>query len=60
MNSTGGWYRFVWLEKGDAGVFVVLQYIRSSFELLPQDFDAELVNHTTEVVRDIEWVLYAY
>lgn len=53
-------FRYVRLKKSYAGVWVVLQYICSPLEFLPQYFNAVLVHNTTKVMGGFKWILNAY
>lgn len=50
----------VGLEQSDAGVVVVLQHDGGSLHLLPEDPDRLPVNHTAEIMADLERVLDAH
>ena len=42
------------------GIWIILQNIGSTFKLLSQNFDAVLIHHSTQVVRYLKGILYAY
>lgn len=56
MLFTRGDVRF---EEGGAGIGIVLHYVGGTFEFLPQDSDAILVDHPPQVVGGVEGILDA-
>ena len=56
-NSNSIWY--IWLEELHTRIGIVLHDLCSSFKFLPQYFYAIFVNHSTQIVRSLEWILYA-